>query len=121
MAVGLKGADLVIEVAGSPGLVAEGMKLLRPGGHYLLAGLVHPDSALNLTGESIIRDCVTLRGVHNYAPRHLDAAVAFLEQNPSLPWDTIVSPPVPLANFEEAFALAGTRRWLRVAVAAGLD
>jgi threonine dehydrogenase-like Zn-dependent dehydrogenase len=115
-AVGPGEADVVIEVAGSPSVTVEGMNLLRPGGHYLLAGMVHPDTALNLTGEAIIRGCVTLRGVHNYGPRHLHAAVAFLQQHGSLPWASILSPPLPLAKIDEAFALAATRRWLRVAV-----
>lgn len=108
-------ADVVIEVAGVPSLVPEGVRLLRPGGHYLFAGMVHPDSALDITGEAIIRGCVTLRGFHNYAPRHLDQAVSFLGQS-SLPWASLVSPPLPLAQLEEAFALAATRRWVRVAV-----
>jgi putative phosphonate catabolism associated alcohol dehydrogenase len=108
-------ADLVIEAAGEPALVPEGLRLLRPGGHYVMVGMVHPDSALSLTGEMIIRGSVTLRGVHNYAPRHLVAAVEFLATS-SLPWGDLVSPPVPLARIDEAFALAATRRWVRVAV-----
>ena len=116
--VGSGGADVVIEVAGAPAVVDEGMKLLRPGGHYLLVGMVHPDSALPLTGEALIRKCVTLRGVHNYGARHLDAAMAFLGQQRSLPWASLVSPPLPLAKMDEAIALAATRRWLRVAVEA---
>jgi putative phosphonate catabolism associated alcohol dehydrogenase len=112
-------ADLVIEAAGVPEVVPEGVRLLRPGGHYLLAGMVHPASALALTGEALIRGCVTLRGFHNYAPPHLDGAVAFLRDS-TLPWDTLVSAPLPLSAIDEAFALAGTRRWARVAVAPGL-
>jgi len=90
--------------------------MLRPGGHYLFVGMVHPDSVLNITGESIIRGCVSLRGFHNYAPRHLDRAVAFLGESAALPWPTLVSPPLPLERLDEAFALSATRRWARVAV-----
>lgn len=109
------GADVVIEAAGVPALVPEGMRLLRPGGHYLLVGMVHPDSALHLTGEAVIRGCVSLRGFHNYAPRHLDRAAAFLRQSP-LPWASLVSPPLPLDRLGEGFALAASRRWPRVAI-----
>ena len=114
--LGPGGADAVIEVAGTPTVVTEGIKLLRPGGHYLLVGMVHPDSALNLTGDAIIRGSITLRGIHNYGPRHLDAAVAWLEQHCSLPWASIVSPPLPLVKMDEAVGLAISRRWLRVGV-----
>jgi putative phosphonate catabolism associated alcohol dehydrogenase len=117
--VGAGEADLVIEAAGSPAVVGEGVRLLRPGGHYIFVGMVHPDSALSLTGEAIIRGCLTLRGVHNYGPRHLDAALNFLTQNLSLPWDSLVSPPLPLARLDEAFALMATKQWARVAVSAG--
>lgn len=114
--VGRGGADVVIEVAGAPGLVPEGLQLLRPGGHYLLVGMVHPDSALTLTGEALIRGWVTLRGIHNYGPRHLDAAMAFLGRHPHLPWTKLISPALPLRELPTAIALAQTRRWMRVAV-----
>jgi threonine dehydrogenase-like Zn-dependent dehydrogenase len=110
-----KSVDVVIEAAGVPEIVGEGLRLLRPGGHYLFAGMVHPESALTITGEQIIRGCVTVRGFHNYAPRHLDRAVAFLETS-ALPWASLVSPPLPLSCLEEGFALAATRRWARVAI-----
>lgn len=109
-------ADVVIEVAGDPAVVPEGVRALRPGGHYLFVGMVHPRSAVDLTGEAIIRGCLSIRGFHNYAPRHLDRAIAFLRQS-TLPWDSLVSPPLPLADLEQAFTLAATRRWPRVAVA----
>lgn len=109
-------ADVVIEAAGVPSIVSEGMRLLRHGGHYLFVGMVHPDSALQITGEAIIRGCVSLRGFHNYAPRHLDRAVAFLTEL-SAPWASLVSPPLPLASLEAGFALAASRRWARVAIA----
>jgi putative phosphonate catabolism associated alcohol dehydrogenase len=108
-------ADVVIEAAGVPSIVGEGLRFLRPGGHYLFVGMVHPDSALPITGEAIIRGCVSVRGFHNYAPRHLDRAVAFLTQS-ELPWASLVSPPLPLAQLDEGFALSATRRWARVAI-----
>jgi threonine dehydrogenase-like Zn-dependent dehydrogenase len=110
-----KCADVVIEAAGVPSIVNEGLRMLRPGGHYLFVGMVHPDSALNITGEAIIRGCVSVRGFHNYAPRHLDMAVAFLTQS-TLPWASLVSPPLPLAQLDEGFALSETHRWARVAI-----
>ena len=38
------------------------MKFLRPGGVYVFVGMVHPDSKLDVTGEQIIRKCITVRG-----------------------------------------------------------
>lgn len=111
-------ADVVIEAAGDPGVVPQGLRALRPGGHYLFVGMVHPRSGLDLTGEAVIRGCLSVRGFHNYAPRHLDAAIAFLRRS-ALPWDSLVSAPLPLAALGEAFSLAAERRWQRVAIAPG--
>jgi putative phosphonate catabolism associated alcohol dehydrogenase len=110
-------ADVVIEVSGSASVIADGINWLRPGGHYAIAGLVHPDSALQLTGETLIRKCLTLRGIHNYAPRHLDAAIDFLSKHrDSYPWESLVSPPIPLSQLDEAFRLAASGKWQRVSV-----
>ena len=109
--------DVVIEVAGNAALVPTGVAALRPGGFYIFAGMVHPDTHLQLTGEQVIRKCLTIRGVHNYSPHHLDEALAFLAQTAErYPYTALVSDPFPLAELERAVALAETRRHFRVAI-----
>lgn len=109
--------DAVIEVAGVPEVLEEGLQLLRPGGTYVLAGMVHDDTALQLKGVDLVRGCLTLVGVHNYAARHLEAGIRFLTRaNHHFPWDQLVSPPVPLSQIDEAFALSQSRKWPRVSV-----
>lgn len=111
------GVDAVLEVAGVAALIPEGVRLLRPGGFYGLAGMVHPNSKLELTGEQIIRKCLTIRGFHNYAPWHLDQAVQFLsETHKKFPYEKLVHPPLPLSHLEEAVKLAQTQEWFRVSV-----
>lgn len=115
--VGPDTADLVIEATGRPEVIEEGIALLRPGGRYQLVGMVHPDSLLKLTGEVLIRKCLTLQGTHNYSPIDLADAVAFLEgPGQMLPWDQLVSPSLPLSAIEDALALATSGRWARVAL-----
>jgi len=110
-------ADAIIEASGRSAVIREGMELVRTGGHYQLVGMVHPDSNLHLTGESIIRKCLTLQGIHNYAPRHLREAVRYLETHGQLlPWDRLVSPPRSLDTLGECFDLASTGAWPRVAI-----
>lgn len=112
-----KRVDAVIEVAGDPSVVAQGIELLRPGGTYALAGMVHPQSALNLTGETIIKKCLRLVGVHNYAPRHLRDGLRFLKDTAEIfDFAALVSPPLPLKDLSAAVQLAEQRRWSRVAV-----
>ena len=67
--------DVVVEVCGVGSVVKTGLSLLRPGGLVVLVGCVTPDSQLGLTGESIVRACATIVGVHNYHQEHLYTAV----------------------------------------------
>ena len=111
------GVDAVIEVAGIKELVPQGVKLLRPGGDYVLVGLVHPDSELGITAEQIIRKCISITGVHNYAPWHLDQSIAFLERNQGVfPFHELVSPSYKLENLKEAVTEAQKQNWMRVSV-----
>lgn len=89
-------------------MVREGIKMLRFGGHYSFAGMVHPATKLDsVTGEDIIRKCITIRGAHNYAPEHLDDAVQFVSEFAGkLPFESLVAPPVPLSDLAKAVAEA---------------
>ena len=111
------GVDAVFELAGVSALVDDGITALRPGGFYAFVGMVHPDTHIGVTGEQIIRKCLTIRGVHNYSPRHLDEAVAFLQQTAGQhPYDELVSPPLSLSDLQDAVDLARTQRFARVSV-----
>lgn len=102
-----------------PHIVPESLRTLRPGGRLVLAGLVHPESALTLQGDQIIRQCATIQGVHNYAPSHLARALAWLHRHQqAFPFANLVSPPLPLSRLDDAFQQAASRRWHRVAVTA---
>ena len=111
------GVDVVFEVAGLKKLIPQGLALLRPGGGYILVGLVHPDSELGITAEQIIRKCLYIKGVHNYAPWHLDEAVSFLERNRDrYPFESLVSPPYQLEELEKAVHEAKQQKWARVSI-----
>jgi threonine dehydrogenase-like Zn-dependent dehydrogenase len=133
--------DAVVEVCGFVGVLPQGIKRIRFGGVYGLVGVVHPNSALgDITGEQvclfvfvcvgivfvnscvslskIIRRCVQMYGIHNYAPSHLDAAVAFLDKtNEQFPFDKLVSPTaLPLGDLGKGVELSEQRQYHRVAV-----
>ncbi|XP_071794887.1 L-threonine 3-dehydrogenase-like [Asterias amurensis] len=109
--------DIVIEVCGVSAAFDIGMKLLKPGGSYILVGLVHPDSHLNVTAESIIRKCLTIKGIHNYADNHLDEAVAFMSRTANkYPFEQLVGPAFSLNQFDSALQEAVQGRFCRVAL-----
>ena len=111
------GADVVIETAGAATALAEGVRLLRPGGRAVTAGLVVPGSIATLDASEIVRRCATIRGVHNYAPRHLVAALDFVrEHRHHLPLRELIDARFPLQAVDAALAAAAERRALRPAV-----
>jgi len=91
-----RGVDVVMEASGASDAIVEGVQLLRNGGHYAFAGMAdsRDDSRLSLlTGETIIRKCLTIRGAYRYAPWNLGQAVDFLaEFQESLPLESLLSP-----------------------------
>ena len=113
-----QGFDVVFELAGQPVAFQTGWQQVRTGGTLVLVGAVFPSTPVPLELEQVVRRQLTLRGVHNYAPRHLVQAVAFLEQTwREFPFATLVGPWIPLAQVTQAFELGGRGESIRVGVA----
>ena len=115
-----RGADVVVELAGAAGAVRTGLALARAGGTVLLAGTVAPVGAIDLDPEDVVRRMLTIRGVHNYHPRDLSAALAFLAgPGRGYPWASLVAAEYPLEEAERAFAAAHRQPGERIAVVPG--
>jgi alcohol dehydrogenase len=112
-----RGADMVLELAGVSQSVAAGLSLVRTGGTLVLAGTVAPTAAVPLDPEQVVRRMLTIRGVHNYHPRDLEAALAFLAgPGRAFPFETLIGGVYPLEEVEQAFAQAHAQPGTRVAV-----
>jgi len=103
-----RGADVVIEAAGSPRAFEEGLELVRDGGacviagHYTNAG----DSTVN-AHRHINRKHLDIRGCWGSEVRHFLAALAALERHGGeVPWQLIGSTPYALAEINDALAAA---------------
>ena len=72
------------------------------GGSVIFVGPVFPSRPVAIAAEQLVRRCLTLRGIHNYAPRHLHAALEFLARIPHLPFSELVSGWEPLHALERA-------------------
>ena len=111
------GPDVVLEVCGVASVVPAGIRMLRIGGRYVLAGMVNPDSCFTIDGHDLVRKWITLRGIHNYHPRHLVQALDFVMANRDrFPFAEIVDSRFGLDQLGEAFAKAASHRVLRAAV-----
>jgi putative phosphonate catabolism associated alcohol dehydrogenase len=117
-----RGVDLAIELSGSPASIAAGLAELRIGGRYVLVGSVFPSPDIPVSAEWIVRRWLSIHGVHNYAPRDLATAIAFLaEAHAQYPLAELVSQSFPLEQAEAAFQYAIEKRPHRVAVLPAKD
>lgn len=95
--------DVAIDYTGSSAAVADALGRLDIGGTLVLAGSVTPGPPLAVDPETVVRQWLTITGVHNYEPRHLHRAVDFLDRTRERhPWDTLVVPAVPLKQIASA-------------------
>ena len=117
-----RGADCVLELSGAASSAQATLSLCRTGGTIVLAGTVAPVGNLALDPEQFVRRLLTLSGVHNYHPRDLADALAFLAgPGAQFPWRDLVVEQYPLEQAEAAFAAALARPGVRIAVAPELD
>lgn len=111
------GADAVIEVCGVPDVIPQGLQMLRTGGRYVLGGLVSPGADVTIDANMLVKRWITLRGIHNYHPRHLIQALDFVVANRGrFPFREIVDSKFALADLDLAFRKASERTVLRAAI-----
>jgi len=114
---GGRGADVILELAGVSLSVQAGLSLVRTGGTVVLAGTVAPVGKVGLDPEQVVRRMLTIRGVHNYHPGDLAAALAFLAgPGRGFPFESLIAAEYPLKQAAAAFTHAHAHPGIRVAV-----
>ena len=109
-ATGGAGADVVIEAAGSPRAVEEGVRLVRNGGTYVIAGHYTNtgDSTIN-AHEHINRKHLDIRGCWGSEVGHFLRALDALERyGADVPWARIGARTYGLADLNAALAAAAS-------------
>lgn len=111
------GVHIAIEASGSAPAVSQAISSLDIGGVAVLVGSVHPAGKVSVDPEAVVRGLKTIRGVHNYTPRHLIDAVAYLEdRHCAYPFAELVSISYPLAELDAAIAEAAAGCHVRVGI-----
>ena len=111
------GPDAVIEVCGVADVIPQGLDIVRTGGTYVLAGLVSPHAHVTVDANRFVKKMVTLRGVHNYHPRHLMEALEFVTTNKErYPFAELVDGIYSLDQVTQAMSDAAQQRVLRAAI-----
>jgi L-iditol 2-dehydrogenase len=99
------GADVVIEMAGVPGVVPEGIQYLRPGGRYVMVGNIIAGASVEVVPETIVRRARELIGVVTYPKWVLPRAAGWLSRRrDAYPFGELVSETYSLERINDAFA-----------------
>jgi putative phosphonate catabolism associated alcohol dehydrogenase len=111
------GVDAILELSGADTVWNLAWPLVRTGGRIVLVGAVFPIPAVSFLPEQLIRRQLTVLGIHNYAPRHLQTAVDFLvAHHTRFPFETLVSRWSPLADIHAALTDARHPQCIRMGV-----
>jgi alcohol dehydrogenase len=116
-----RGADVALEFSGFPEAIELGVRLLREGGRFVLAGATFPARPVQLLGEQLVRRLLQIIGVYNYQPEDLETALEFLAKSQGrYPLAELVGKTFSLDDVNAAFDYAERRRPPRVAVVPNL-
>jgi L-iditol 2-dehydrogenase len=106
-----EGADIVLEAAGAPAAVPEGLDLARVGGRYVIAGHYTDVGPVSINAHhQINRKHLEIRGCWGSEARHFLRAVSILERHPQLPFRKIGARRYGLEQLNDALADAEAMR-----------
>jgi L-iditol 2-dehydrogenase len=98
-----RGADVVIEAAGTERAWLDAVELVRPGGTIVVFGGLARDARPGLDAYRIHYDELTLRGSFHHTPATVRAALGFLASG-AYPWERLITHRVALADLPALFA-----------------
>jgi len=112
------GADVGVEVAGTPSAFTEGVELLREGGRYLELGNINPGSETSFDPGRITRRSIAVTALVQYDPGYLDRALRFLAETiETYPYDQLVDAVYGLDEVEDALDAAANGNLSRPSIA----
>lgn len=112
-----KPVDLVLEFSGITQAMEDSLRLLDYGGTAIWVGATHPQPKLRLSGEQIVRNLWTIRGLHNYNRKDFIHAVAFIEKHHTdFPFSSLIYDGFTLDQVNEGFAYALAANPYRVGI-----
>jgi threonine dehydrogenase-like Zn-dependent dehydrogenase len=111
------GADLVVEVCGTPDVVDESLRVARVGGRYALIGNINLDMAGPIDPGNAVRFSKTITAISVYEQWVIPRALDFLIRTKGkYPFDKIISHTFPLEDINKAFDFARSGQPIRTAL-----
>ncbi len=98
------GADVVMELVGTPAIVAEGIEMLANGGTYLEIGNINQKLTCEFNPASLVHGGKSLLGLMWYQPESLRKALDLLSTRADrYPFHKLLSHQYPLSAIDDAF------------------
>lgn len=109
--------DIIIETSGVPEVMANSLQYLEIGGIAIWLGAVFPQADLNINAEFIVRNLISIKGLHNYNDFDLVSAVDFIERNYyAFDFKKLIEGDFNLESVNEAFDYAIQQNPYRVGI-----
>lgn len=109
--------DVIIDTTGLPSVMETGLELLAIGGRAVWVGAVYGQPATKINAEMIVRNLITIKGLHNYTPNDLGFAIDFIaEHHSKYPFETLVGEEFSLEDLSMGFETANSGKYYRVGV-----
>lgn len=109
--------DVIIDTTGLPSVMETGLELLAIGGRAVWVGAVYGQPPTKINAEMIVRNLITIKGLHNYTPNDLGFAVDFIaEHHSKYPFETLVGEEFILDDLTTAFETANSGKHYRVGI-----
>ena len=113
-------ADRVIELSGAASAMESSLDSLKVGGISVWVGGTFPQKPLNISSEAVIRNLITIKGLHNYNTSDFLHAVSFIEKAYNqFPFHELVHDSFTLQEVEAAFKYAINENPFRVGIRIG--
>lgn len=112
-----RGADIAFDMTGSPDAMELALATLAIGGKAVWIGAVFHARKIEIDAERIVRNIISIHGLHNYNYEDFVNAHEFITKNwNKYPFGSVVEREFGLAEVDQAFAYAANARPLRVGI-----
>lgn len=110
-------ADVLLECTGDAAVIERGLGWMGIGGVAVWVGAVHPGPAVAISPERVVRQLLSIHGLHNYNGDDFIAAAAFLEaSHNAYPFVDLIDDRFSLDEVDAAFAWGVEKGPYRVGV-----
>ena len=112
------GAKVVLEVAGTPAVIKEGILMMRPRGSYMVIGNIMPGQTAQVDPTWFYLGAKRMIGLRGYEPWALRKSLDLLATaKDKYPWHEMLSHTFPFEEITTAFQLSFDRKVRRAAIA----